>query len=355
MINYIYLQKLLLNKYMESVIVIMKKSIYFIVFLMFIMGIPNVNAASNPYKQSGPYGTNCTWYAWKMASEKAGVTLPGWGNAKEWYSDASNDGYSVGATPKANSIVVWGNWTSFGHVGYVEKVEGNIMHVWDSTGPCIDEEDPEYINCIAKGVSEETDKICRANAKKIACKYTISPSDYEITGYIYLDNAPKKPTSSSSTNTFDAPKKEETKVEVKKSNNANLIDIELSVGTIAFDKEVFEYALEVENEVERITISATTEHKKATIKGTGDYELNVGSNELKLVVTAEDGTTKEYVVKVTRKEKIEEQPEIENSSNQVEQTIVKKGSEKITILIAGIGVIVIIGLCLILKLKKKSK
>ncbi|MBQ4584203.1 MAG: CHAP domain-containing protein [Bacilli bacterium] len=332
----------------------MKKSLYFIVFLILIIGIQNVYAASNPYKPSGPYGTNCTWYAWKMASEKAGVTLPGWGNAKEWYSDASNDGYSVGTTPEANSIVVWGNWTSYGHVGYVEKVEGNIMYVWDSTGPCIDEEDPKYINCIANGVSEETDKVCRANAKRIACKYTISPSDYEITGYIYLDNAPKKPTSSSSTSTPATTKKEETKAEVKKSNNANLSDIELSVGTIIFDKEVFEYALEVENEVEQITINATTEHKKATIKGIGNYELNVGSNELKLVVTAEDGTTKEYVVKVTRKEKIEEQPEIEKSSNQVEQTIVKKGNEKIIILTVGAGVIILIGLCLIFKFRKRK-
>lgn len=333
----------------------MKKCLCFIVILMFIMGLQNVGAVSNPYKQSGPYGTNCTWYAWKMASEKAGVTLPGWGNAKEWYSDASNDGYSVGATPKANSIVVWGNWTSYGHVGYVEKVEGNIMHVWDSTGPCIDEEDLEYINCIANGVSEETDKVCRANAKRIACKYTISPSDYEITGYIYLDNVPKKPTSSNSTNPSTTTKKEDTNAEVKKSNNANLIDIELSVGTIAFDKEVFEYALEVENEVEQITINATTEHKKAKIKGTGDYELNVGSNELKLVVTAEDGATKEYVVKVTRKEKIEEQPKIENSSNQVEQTIVKKGNEKIIVVSVGIGFFALVGLCLIFRLRRNKK
>ena len=95
------------------------KKIKIIIFLLIInvLSISGVNAASNPYKQSGPYGTNCTWYAWKMAYEKAGVTLPGWGNAKEWYSDAKRAGYSVGTTPKANSIIVWGGWTSYGHVG----------------------------------------------------------------------------------------------------------------------------------------------------------------------------------------------------------------------------------------------
>ena len=42
-----------------------------------------VKAVTNPYHQTGPYGANCTWYAWNMAYQKAGVALPGWGNAKD--------------------------------------------------------------------------------------------------------------------------------------------------------------------------------------------------------------------------------------------------------------------------------
>lgn len=55
------------------------KKIKIIIFLLIInvLSVSVVSAANNPYKQSGPYGTNCTWYAWKMAYEKAGVTLPG--------------------------------------------------------------------------------------------------------------------------------------------------------------------------------------------------------------------------------------------------------------------------------------
>lgn len=30
-----------------------------------------VKAVTNPYHQTGPYGTNCTWYAWNMAYQKA--------------------------------------------------------------------------------------------------------------------------------------------------------------------------------------------------------------------------------------------------------------------------------------------
>ena len=271
------------------------KKIKIIILLLIInvLSISGVSAASNPYKQTGPYGTNCTWYAWKMAYEKAGVTLPGWGNAKEWYSDAKNAGYSVGTTPKANSIIVWGGWTSYGHVGYVEKVSGNTLYVWDSTGPCIDENDPTYKECMASSWNEDTDKACKQNAPKAACEYTISPDRYGITGYIYLSNAPKKSSSSSKQNSA------QTVIETK-SNNANLKNIELSEGKIEFNKDTLEYTINVKNEVDKIKVNSTLEDSKATVEGNGEYELKVGINEIKLSVKAEDGTVKEYKIKVIR-------------------------------------------------------
>ena len=272
------------------------KKIKIIIFLLIInvLSISGVNAASNPYKQSGPYGTNCTWYAWKMAYEKAGVTLPGWGNAKEWYSDAKRTGYSVGTTPKANSIIVWGGWTSYGHVGYVERVSGNTLYVWDSTGPCIDENDPTYKECMASSWNEDTDKVCKQNAPKAACEYTISPDRYGITGYIYLINAPKKSSTSSSKQNSA-----QTVIETK-SNNANLKTIELSEGKIEFNKDTLEYTINVKNKVDKIKVNSTLEDSKASVEGNGEYELKAGVNEIKLSVKAEDGTVKEYKIKVIR-------------------------------------------------------
>ena len=269
----------------------MKKLILFLIFFLF---INNVQAASNPYKQAGPYGTNCTWYAWKMAYEKAKVTLPGWGNAKNWYSDAQNAGYSVGTTPKANSIIVWGGWTSYGHVGYVERVSGNTLYVWDSTGPCIDENDPTYKECMANSWCEDTDKACKAKAPKAACEYTISPDRYGITGYIYLSNAPKKSSTSSSKQNSA-----QTVIETK-SNNANLKTIELSEGKIEFNKDTLEYTINVKNKVDKIKVNSTLEDSKASVEGNGEYELKAGVNEIKLSVKAEDGTVKEYKIKVIR-------------------------------------------------------
>jgi surface antigen len=328
--------------------------------LLIFLNVSVVSAATNPYKQTGTYGTNCTWYAWKIAQEH-GVTLPGWGNAKDWYNDAIKSGYEVGTTPKANSIVVWGNWTEYGHVGYVEKVDNNTLYVWDSTGPCIDEEDPELIQCIQNSVGEETDRLCYANAPKVACKYTIPPSSemYTVTGYIYLDNLPKTNSVGNTSNTSkDTSKnttvtKNETPQIVLSSNN-NLSDIKLSYGTIDFNKDVLTYDIEVSNEIDLIDIDATLEDEKASINGIGTYSLTVGLNEIKLNVTAEDSSVKEYVVNVTRKQLDPIPDSIIDST--IETTVNEENdtkSNKIIILISSACLIIIF--CLVLFIKKKFK
>lgn len=332
----------------------MKKHLKLILLFICLFKSNDVYASVNPYNPTGPYGTNCTWYAWNMAYEKKGVTLPGWGNAKDWYNDASNAGYSVGTTPKAGSIIVWGGWTSYGHVGYVESVSDNILHVWDSTGPCIDREDPEYISCIENGVSEETDKICNANAKRIACEYTISPDDYGITGYIYLDYIPQVQVPSVN---VDISKEEDKKVEaIPKSNNAYLSEINISNINIQFDKEVTNYNIEVDYEIENISVNAISEDSKSTISGLDDYVLNIGLNTIKLLVIAEDATTKEYVINITRKEKLEH--EINDEDNQVSEKVnenvdkvTKKNDDKminmiiITIISSLVGLVILFTIC----------
>lgn len=93
------------------------------------------NKSKNPFAQSNLFG-QCTWYAWGRANEITGKNLPCRGDAKTWYSVASSNGYSVGSTPRKNSIAVWSKGT-YGHVAYVEKVEGNSVTItesnWDRT------------------------------------------------------------------------------------------------------------------------------------------------------------------------------------------------------------------------------
>ena len=82
----------------------------------------------------------------------------------------------------------------------------------------------------------------------------------------------------------------------------------LSVGSLspAFSSEIENYAVTVDNKVDKLTISAEATAGVATVSGTGEVILAVGENKLDVVVTAQDGkTTKTYTILITRKEKEE--------------------------------------------------
>ena len=278
-----------------------------------------VRAAGNPYKSTGPYGINCTWYTWDKVKNIKGVSLPAWGNAKTWYNSAKGAGFKVGSEPKDNSIVV-GNITEYGHVAYVEKVSGNYIYVWDSDKYCIDEEDPEFIECDSNSYDESSQAACRKNAKRAACKLetNIYTADYKTIGFIYLDEVPSNANQNDSSNKHDnnngdkqtnqdsknnqnnEVKKKEP--EVIKSDNNYLQEIILSSGSLDFNKDILDYNVTVENEVDELEINAKTEDSKALVVGNGIYKIEVGNNLIKLDVTAENGNIKEYTINVLRKE-----------------------------------------------------
>lgn len=103
-------------------------------------------------------------------------------------------------------------------------------------------------------------------------------------------------------NTTDGCKKTYTVTVVvtKKSSDANLSELALSNCTINFNSNTINYSCTVNNNITSTIVSATTSDSKATIDGVGEYNLSVGSNEIVVKVTAEDGTTKTYTVNITR-------------------------------------------------------
>lgn len=88
------------------------------------------------------------------------------------------------------------------------------------------------------------------------------------------------------------------------SSNNNLLTLKTNYGKLdpTFDKDTTQYNVEVENEVEFITVSATKEDKYSTITGLGKYALIVGENDINVTVEAENGDMKVYTIKVTRKQ-----------------------------------------------------
>ena len=269
------------------------KKINLLLFIILIsLFIPNAYAATNPYgKYQELYNiktVRCTWYAWQQAYEIAGVALPGWDNAQTWYNSAKQAGYSVGKEAKPNSIAVWSSIDGYGHVGYVVSVEGDYMTT--NEGGMVTEENEGIINGIQRSVTSDN-----------------------LIGFIYLDDAPKNPTSSNNANSNNTssgtqPNVDEViDVEEEKSSNNYLSELTIDIENFNFDKNTTEYTLVVDNNTQIITISAKAEDEKAKITGTGQKALKVGENKYTITVIAEDETKREYNIVITREEIVEEE------------------------------------------------
>lgn len=88
--------------------------------------------------------------------------------------------------------------------------------------------------------------------------------------------------------------------DANKSNNNNLEYISFNGKKIDFNKENVIYTLTVKNTIENADIKYKVEDEKATATLSGPEKLNVGENTYKITVTAEDGSTKEYTLIITR-------------------------------------------------------
>ena len=87
-----------------------------------------------------------------------------------------------------------------------------------------------------------------------------------------------------------------------RSANNNLSSLTLSNGTLEFSKNQINYQVAVETEIAEIEIAAKAEDNKSKVVGTGKYPLQPGRNEFKISVTAENGSVKQYVIVVIRKD-----------------------------------------------------
>jgi hypothetical protein len=95
------------------------------------------------------------------------------------------------------------------------------------------------------------------------------------------------------------------------NNDASLAVLSLSSGTISptFDNSTLDYTAAVENSVASIAVTATPSSSTAKVAATmnsatidlAKVSLSVAENPIKILVTAEDGsTTKTYTLKITR-------------------------------------------------------
>ena len=88
-----------------------------------------------------------------------------------------------------------------------------------------------------------------------------------------------------------------------KSSNANLTTLGITPKDYdfsGFSKDKTSYSVTVPNDVDSLEVKYEKADSKAKVKVTGNDNLEVGTNNIKVVVTAENGTTKTYTIKVTK-------------------------------------------------------
>lgn len=85
-------------------------------------------------------------------------------------------------------------------------------------------------------------------------------------------------------------------------SNTKLSSLSLSSGEINFNKDVYEYRIEVANEVESIDVNAVPEDSSSKVEIKNNTNITNGS-VISIIVTGTDGTTSEYKIVVSKKEK----------------------------------------------------
>ena len=75
---------------------------------------------------------NCTWYAYERRMQLGRPIGSFWGHAKAWSDSARAAGFVVNNTPAPGAIIqnVWGGF-GYGHVGIVERVDGQNIYIME--------------------------------------------------------------------------------------------------------------------------------------------------------------------------------------------------------------------------------
>lgn len=84
---------------------------------------------------------------------------------------------------------------------------------------------------------------------------------------------------------------------------------------IDFDPHKFDYSIKVKNSVKSLDLEVILNDSNASYEIIGNENFKVGENTVKIVVTAEDGSTSTYTIEVDRKKASEEVEKEENKSS----------------------------------------
>ena len=118
------------------------------------------------------------------------------------------------------------------------------------------------------------------------------------------------------------------KVEADKTD-ATLSSITIDGFDLNFSKNELSYSIDVPNNVTSLKVSAKTSSSAASLSVNGGDKLELGTNKITITVTAGNGTKKEYVINVNRKDDVPE-AEMSNLKEVIKNTTKDTVALKIT-------------------------
>ena len=163
--------------------------------------------------------------------------------------------------------------------------------------------------------------------------------------------------------------KHEQEERINKSSNNYLksLTVENYNITPEFDKQTINYEIKEEINEKSIEIKAETDDEKSSVSGIGKVTLNSGENNLRIDVTAENGTVRTYFIKVIFQGDSKEEVATTNDSDVAESDSYEKSDsyeesalqettvfdyKKIAVIISAL---IIVSIFLVVKLNKKNR
>lgn len=117
------------------------------------------------------------------------------------------------------------------------------------------------------------------------------------------------------------------------SADAYLNDLKIDeLPDFEFDKETFKYDIELGKDIKYLTITPTLSGSKSSYEITGNKNLKNGS-KIRILVTAEDGTKKEYTLTISK-----------NDESMVTREIKEEKDPLVIIILSTIGAVLLVGI-----------
>lgn len=138
---------------------------------------------------------------------------------------------------------------------------------------------------------------------------------------------------------------------IKKDSDNTLLSLKVNDQVINLEDE--EYEIKVTNDISKTKIEAISKSNKAIVEYE-DIDLALGDNKVNIIVKAENGDTKEYVVNVIREEEIIASDEINNIAEDIDIPK-EESSNTLYYIIGGVIVATILTIIVVIYIIKKKK